>query len=422
MPSADLVPLVSETPAFSPPASLRVNGGVVHTRIWATPAIREVGVFRRPGSPADGPTHGPSVLFLCPFDLSRYRGTAIRAQITIETLRTAVRCGLICRGGGGEGSVVLDAAWQGGTRLAANLRPLKFSQMATPYVLRDAPSVVHTFDVISALPAILRWKPKLGLGVVIELHGLLSAEMGRGGAVARALVRCLERFVLRRADRIIAMSYSQMDYLVNVFKLPEEKIQVIWGPVDLGVFQYRDPEDTRTFRVGYSGNDFQWQGVDDCLTAAGLLANEREVEFAFVTGSGWQTEFRGLERVVRVVASTREETAGWLGSCHVLLSPRKGKAADLQYPFKLSSYLAAGRPVIATDVSDQRRIIEEARCGVVVPPGSPQAVAEAVLHLKGEAPEVRLEMGKRARRFAEDHLSLEQFHNALVSMYRELGI
>jgi hypothetical protein len=36
--------------------------------------------------------------------------------------------------------------------------------------------------------------------------------------------------------------------------------------------------------------------------------------------------------------------------------------------------------------------------------------------------EARVEMGRRARRFAEEHLSLEQFRATLTSMYRELGI
>ncbi len=255
----------------------------------------------------------PAVLFLCPFDLSRYRGTALRARLTVESMQREVSCGLICRGGGGEGCILVDADWRGGTGLAALVRPLHFAMAARPHVVRAGPRAVHTFDVLSALPAILRWKSQLRLLVVVELHGLPSAEMGRGGAVVRSLARCVERFLLRRADRIIAMSFSQREYLVTTFGIAGEKIRVIWGPVDLGVFQYRDPEETGTFRVGYSGNDFPWQGVDDCLAAAGLLAKERGVEFVFLTGSGWQTELTGRNRVVRVAAATREETAGWLG-------------------------------------------------------------------------------------------------------------
>jgi glycosyltransferase involved in cell wall biosynthesis len=235
-------------------------------------------------------------------------------------------------------------------------------------------------------------------------------------------MRGLERFVLRRADRIIAMSLSQREYLVKSFGISAEKIRVLWGPVDLDVFRYRDPDDSGSFRVGYSGNDFPWQGIEDCLSAATLLASDREIEFLFVTGSGWRTELKGLAGVVRFEGVTREDTAEHLARCHVLLSSRKGRAADVQYPFKLSSYLAVGRPVIATDVSDQRRILEEARCGVVVPPGSPEAIAEAVRRLRDEGWESRLEMGRRARRFAEEHLSLGRFHGALVSMYRGLGI
>ncbi len=361
------------------------------------------------------------VLFLCPFDLSRYRGTALRARMTIDALRTAISCGVICRGDDGRGSVVLGGSG-GGTGLSAYLHEMQFSLRALPYMRQMGARAVHTFDAVSALPAVLWWKPRQRGSIVVELHGLVSAQMGRGGPVVHSLVRALERLVLRRADRIIAMSYSQRDFLVRVFKLPPEKIEVIWGPVDLGVFRYCDPEEAETFRVGYSGNDFPWQGVDDCIEAAKLLAHNNALEFVFLTGSGWRTALERLGRVRGIPVTTRTEAADWLGRCDALLSPRKGRAADLQYPFKLSSYLAVGRPVIATDVSDQRRILEEARCGLVVPPGSPQAIAGAVMRLKGEAPEARVEMGRRARRFAEEHLSLAQFRATLTSMYRELGI
>jgi glycosyltransferase involved in cell wall biosynthesis len=282
--------------------------------------------------------------------------------------------------------------------------------------------VVHTFDTVSSLPAILQWKRRLGLRVVVELHGLASAEMGGGVPLARPLAAWLERFVLRRADGIIAMSHSQREYLVNVVGVPAERIHVIWGPVDLDVFRFREAEETGALRVGYSGNDFRWQGVDDCLAAARQVANECDIEFLFVTGSGWRTEVTGLHRVRLAAAGTREQTAESLAGCHVLVSPRKGRAADLQYPFKLSSYLAVGRPIIATDVSDQRRIIEGANCGLMIPPGSPGDLAAAILRLRDEGAQGRREMGRRARRFAEEHLSLERFHEALFAVYRAIGV
>jgi glycosyltransferase involved in cell wall biosynthesis len=364
----------------------------------------------------------PAVVFVCPFDLSRYRGTALRARITKDALCTRLPCGLICRGGGGEGSILLDADWQGGAGLAAFLRPLRFALSATPHIARLAPRAMHTFDVLSSLPAILRWKPKLGLRVVVELHSLHSAEMGRGGPAARSAIRALERFVLRRADRIIAMSYSQQTYLTQAFGIPADKIRVIWGPVDLDIFQYREPGKAEVVRAAYSGNDFHWQGVDDCLDAARLLAAESNIEFLFVTGSGWRTDLTGRDRVARIEAETREQTAQQLARCDVLLSPRKGRAADVQYPFKLSSYLALGRPVVATDVSDQRRILEAAQCGIVIPPGSPRAIAEAIRRLRDEGRADRVAMGERARLFAEEHLSMDKFRSSLVGMYNELGI
>jgi len=382
-------------------------------------AIRDTEVRRRT---EEGAPPQARILFICPFDLSRYRGTPLRARMTIDALRTATSCRVICRGGGGEGSVILDVGSGGGTRLWAYLQEMQFSFRALPYMRQMRARAVHTFDALSALPAVLWWKPRQRGSIVVELHGLVSAQMGRGGPVLHGLVRALERFVLRRADQIIAMSYSQQAYLAEAFGIPAGKIRVIWGPVDLDIFRYREPEKTATLRVGYSGNDFPWQGVDDCLATAELLASEPDVEFLFVTGSGWRTDLRRLHRVARVEAETREQTAEQLARCDVLLSPRKGRAADVQYPFKLSSYLAVGRPVVATDVSDQRRIINAAQCGIVIPPGSPWAIAEAIRRLRDEGRSSRVAMGVRARQFAEEHLSMDRFRSALLGMYEELGV
>ena len=114
----------------------------------------------------------------------------------------------------------------------------------------------------------------------------------------------------------------------------------------------------------------------------------------------------------------RDGVPGALARCHVLVSPRaRFVVSDSQYPFKLSAYLAAGRPIVATAVSDQPRVIGEAGCGVIVPPGDPDALAEAVRRLVTLPAAERQELGRRARAFAEQRLSLDALADALLALY-----
>jgi glycosyltransferase involved in cell wall biosynthesis len=81
------------------------------------------------------------------------------------------------------------------------------------------------------------------------------------------------------------------------------------------------------------------------------------------------------------------------------------------------SVLTCTKPVIASAVSDQPLILEQADCGLLVPAEDPRALAEAIAQLR-EMPEGwRLEMGRNARRFAECHPSLDSLAEALLAIY-----
>ena len=76
-------------------------------------------------------------------------------------------------------------------------------------------------------------------------------------------------------------------------------------------------------------------------------------------------------------------------------------------PSKILSIMAAGRPVVACMNldGDAPRLVEEAGCGYVLPPEDPELLAEHILKLY-ENDELRQEMGKRGRQYAEQNLSL----------------
>jgi colanic acid biosynthesis glycosyl transferase WcaI len=89
-------------------------------------------------------------------------------------------------------------------------------------------------------------------------------------------------------------------------------------------------------------------------------------------------------------------------------------AADLVLPSKLSGMLASGRSVIATCRPGTEISEIVSQCGVVVEPENASDLAGAVVRLADNR-EFRLELGRRARAFAETSFERDAVLGAMFS-------
>ncbi|MEY4427656.1 MAG: hypothetical protein RLZZ182_345, partial [Pseudomonadota bacterium] len=96
----------------------------------------------------------------------------------------------------------------------------------------------------------------------------------------------------------------------------------------------------------------------------------------------------------------------------VHLLPQSGEAEDLVLPSKINGMLSSGRPVIATCSPDSELGRVVSRCGLVTQPGNAMALASAIVQLT-DAPNDRSELGRKARRYAEQRLSI----NGILSSF-----
>ena len=85
--------------------------------------------------------------------------------------------------------------------------------------------------------------------------------------------------------------------------------------------------------------------------------------------------------------------------------PPDGPGQDDYFsPLKVFEYMAAGLPVIASAVGQIPSIIQDGRTGILVPPGDPAALADALLRL-GQDPNLRERLGLEARNDAVQRFS-----------------
>ena len=89
------------------------------------------------------------------------------------------------------------------------------------------------------------------------------------------------------------------------------------------------------------------------------------------------------------------------------------------FPNVLVEYMAAGLPVVTTDVGGAREAVSDGTTGFVVPPRDADAMAGRILHLLGD-PRERVTMGGVARRIAWEKFSCAAQLAAVEGLYEQL--
>jgi glycosyltransferase involved in cell wall biosynthesis len=82
--------------------------------------------------------------------------------------------------------------------------------------------------------------------------------------------------------------------------------------------------------------------------------------------------------------------------------------------------MAMGKPVVVSATDGQRDIVDDGETGVLVPPGDPTALREAIRRLLDD-PRERARLGRNARRAVETRFSLDGYAATLANLLDELG-
>lgn len=128
----------------------------------------------------------------------------------------------------------------------------------------------------------------------------------------------------------------------------------------------------------------------------------------------------GWPRVAFHGWAARSEVAEILGSVRaglVVLHPTPGYLDA--YPVKMFEYMACGLPVIASDFPLWRQIIDDARCGLLVDPLDPHAIADAMQWIL-DHPEEAEAMGERGRTAVRERYNWDHEAEKLLGLYRRL--
>ena len=236
----------------------------------------------------------------------------------------------------------------------------------------------------------------------------------RDGGLLRRLVLRTERWLLRRFDSVSSISRRMVDQLQRKGVDPK---RTRYFPNWVDISHVRPSLSGASYRmelgianqakvVLFSGSLGGKQGLTVIPQAARHLAGRTDIVFV-ICGDGvmkleLEADSADLPNVRFLSLQPFERLGELLSMADIHLLPQSPEAADLVLPSKLSGMLASGRPVIAVCRSGTEIDSVVSLCGIVIPPLESFALADAVRTLVDD-PDRRLELGRRAREFAETH-------------------
>ena len=297
------------------------------------------------------------------------------------------------------------------------LYELTISTFALPNALRFAPRaevvvcVVPTLLAATYAAALARATRKRLVLWVQDLVLAAAESIGVGGLASRVLAaaRRLEAAVAGSADRIVVCSPGFGDYLVARGVDPS-RIELVYNWADVAWITPAARSGNGATRFLYAGNLGHTQGFETLVGAARIGGDAVSVEIVG-TGNAADDVRRLAAEAPNVVVRPPVEQAAFpqlLASADVQVVVQRRIAAGANLPSKIATYMASGRPVLASidATTPAAELLRESGGAVLVQPESPAALAEGMRKLAGDA-QLRAELGLRGREFAERVLAKE---------------
>ncbi len=308
---------------------------------------------------------------------------------------------------------------------------------------RLRPALLHAASKHTNGQVALEVARVLDLPVAYEVRGFLEETwISRQGDAGRLtdryrMSRAVETACMRRADVVFTLG-SGMAHEIAARGIDPSRICVVpncagdryFAPLpDPGALRSRlgiQPDDVV---VGLLTNVVGYEGIDTLIAAVAALRARGEAVTLLVVGDGLELDRlralaaqQGLGRFAvlpgRVPYSAVPEH---LAAIDIYCVPRHDTAVTrLVTPLKPLEAMAAGRPIVVSDLPALAEIVQDGWTGRLVRPGDPHELA-AVLSDLAHDPALRSALAGRARTWARENRSWRSNVTRYAAAYRSIG-
>ncbi len=281
------------------------------------------------------------------------------------------------------------------------------------------PDVLHAF-LFHANTVACTLSPACGLPPDRIINEIQTVEIERpwhlrlGGMTCR-LCRC-----------VVGNSPAVVEHLRQAAHIPESRLVMIPGGVDVDRFAHATPVDRASLGVPPDARLLLWtgrldpvKGLDELIEAVALMDDPQV--FLVLAGQGaYESAVRG--RAVRAgladrvrLLGRRDDVPNLLAAADLFVFPSRTEGL----PNALLEAMAARLPIVTTDVPGCRDLVADGQTGLIAPVDQPAELARRIRRLIDDA-DLAARLGQAAGQHAADRYSFDVTVARYAALYRGL--
>ena len=284
----------------------------------------------------------------------------------------------------------------------------------------------------AAFPAVVLGR-HYGVPVIYDMQSSLPEQMAKyralRGRSVQALLRRCEAWLLHRADAVVSsagllqkVAETSPDTLAREWHFPSAPAAPSAGTDSALRAELEIPAGAPV--VVYAGTFEPYQGLSTLLAAVSRVVEAvPDAVFVLVGGEGEPADeirreavrLKLTDRIRLLGRKPRTEIPRYLAMADLLVSPR---CYGDNLPLKVFDYLAAGRPIVATDLPAHRALLDESRAVLTEPTAA--GLAGAITDLLRDRPRAA-QLASSARAYAASNLGWKRFVATVNVVYEEVG-
>ena len=263
---------------------------------------------------------------------------------------------------------------------------------------------------------------------------LWPVSLTAGGIPEKSLpyrwMRSVSRRIYSQADRIAVTSPLFDEYFRNELGLAISDSAYVPQYAEDTFLEDAEPStdgfDPEKINLTFAGNVGKAQSVSTIVNAAALLKNRADIVFHIV-GSGSDLDHclalskqLGTNNVIFHGRKPVEQMPSYYAASDAMLVTfEESPMAEYTLPRKVTTYMAAGKPVIAAASGETKRVIEAADCGVCCGIEDAEGLAHICAQFTDQATASH-QMGAAARDYYREHFTKERFLDDVERLLKEL--
>ena len=259
-----------------------------------------------------------------------------------------------------------------------------------------------------------------------------NAGLMKKGGITSQIYMWFDQQVCSAAKGILVLSQGFKTHCINTRGVEEDKVliapifvntDVVWPVTEENNWGKKHGIKKEHFVVMFTGTMGYVSGLGILRDVISYIPSDSHVLFVCLGEGALRPEIERLSQersdVICLPFQPPEEYVKALGTANLALLTMDPMCVQGSVPSKMYTYMAAGKPVLcnAPPESENTLLLNQVRCGFVVPPNDPEAMAKTILYLK-DRPEMLKEAGEAGFRYVQENCTVKA---AVVNLERFWG-